>query len=64
MHLYRKETDQELIAAAEAAYAEAPPSRHGARTAFARNLGRNRTVDPMAPPSLADQVARADQRIA
>lgn len=53
---YRKETDPELIAAATAAYNEAPPQVEGNRTMFARN--RNR------PPleGLAGQVARADQR--
>lgn len=42
---YRKETDPELIAAATAAYAEAPPARNTRRNGFSR------TLNPDATPS-------------
>lgn len=59
---YRKETNQELIAAAEAAYGEAPPDRVTTRSRFARSL--NSTARRLPADSLAAQVKRADQRVA
>lgn len=38
---YRKETDQELLDAAAAAYAEAPPAHNTRRSGLARSLSRN-----------------------
>lgn len=40
---YRKETDQELIRAAAAAYAEAPPAHNTRRNRFGQTLDRNAT---------------------
>jgi hypothetical protein len=42
---YRKETDQELLTAAAAAYAEAPPARNTRSSRFSRSL------DPDLTPS-------------
>ncbi len=40
---YRKETNPDLLRAATAAYAEAPPEHNTRRSALARSLRRNNT---------------------
>jgi hypothetical protein len=55
---YRQENDPELIRAAKAAYAEAPPAKTGNRSVFAYDL--RRATNAAKPTLPARDVPRGD----
>jgi hypothetical protein len=57
---YRKENNPELIQAANAAYAEAPPANTGHWSGFARDLRRGVAATPAGP---AADVPRGDDAL-